>query len=211
MKYFLFIIGLFLFSSCDENKSQYICVCANITDTYPKRVKKMEYDRMIYYELRFRNGSRDSVFFPFKYSLDYESFFYIQYKKYQLECSANWLIASKTFTAAKHAAHIIAPGEYVRIFIRIFPEQLKEIHIKEDIDIQELEKMITVHYKYNPKDAILSHINTPKIEVKKYGNTKLLYGKYYAPKPEYIKKRQQKKKAKSFLYRLLNSLYVVVQ
>ena len=66
MKYIIvLILGLFLFISCDKNEPRFICVCANLVDNYPKGAKHLDYSREITYVLKFRNGSKDSIFFPF--------------------------------------------------------------------------------------------------------------------------------------------------
>lgn len=66
MKYIvIFILGLLLFISCDKNEPRFICVCANLVDNYPKGAKHLDYSREITYVLKFRNGSKDSIFFPF--------------------------------------------------------------------------------------------------------------------------------------------------
>lgn len=66
MKYIvIFILGLLLFISCDKNEPRFICVCANLVDNYPKGAKHLDYSREITYVLKFRNGSKDSIFSRF--------------------------------------------------------------------------------------------------------------------------------------------------
>ena len=193
MKYIvIFILGLLLFVSCDKNEPRFICVCANLVDNYPKGAKHLDYSREITYVLKFRNGSKDSIFFPF-YGIygwgDTKSAFYIKYKGFKISCDAK-------FWGYQHNTHIVGPGEYTRIGINIWQDQLENLHIAKNVDIEDLEKMITVCYKYDSRDKVPNHLKAPKIEVKNYGTVELLYGRRYAPEPGWMIKRKRAKWSK---------------
>lgn len=154
--------------------------------------KHLDYSREITYILKFRNGSKDSVFFPF-FGIygwgDTKSAFYIKYKGFEARCDAK-------FWGYQHNTHIVGPGEYTRIGINLWQNQLDSLHIAKNVDIENLEKMITVCYKYDSRDKVPNHLKVPKIEVKNYGTVELLYDKRYAPEPEWKVKRKRAKWSK---------------
>ena len=152
MKYILYLLFLGVFIACDHHEEKLLCTYIGILDNYPKEVKKQNYSRELLCILMFKNVCRDSVFFPF-YGIEHGNFksaFYIKYKANMSRCPARfWGIQNNT--------HVVAVGDSVRIGIGICSKQLQELHIKNDIDIQELDKIISFHYKYNPQDAAFSH------------------------------------------------------
>ena len=108
-----------------------------------------------------------------------KSAFYIKYKGAEVRCVAK-------FWGYQHNTHIVGPGEYTRIGINLWQDQLEKLHITKNVDIENLEKMITVCYKYDSRDKVPNPLKVPKIEVKNYGTVELLYDKRYAPEPEWM-------------------------
>ena len=82
-----------------------------------------------------------SRFMEFMVGGDTKSAFYIKYKGAEVRCVAK-------FWGYQHNTHIVGPGEYTRIGINLWQEQLEKLHIAKNVDIEDLEKMITVCYKY---------------------------------------------------------------
>lgn len=173
MKYRLFILfvfGIICVCSCGYRKDRYTCVYSTIVDCRPKFPIKQDFTRRITFVLKFRNDGKDSIYFPF-YRLgrvDMKSHFYIKYKEYKTICSAS-------FCGRQDKINVMAPGDYGRIFILLYYNQLDELHIPRDVDVRNLKDMVEIHYEYNALDKSQCKLYTPKMEIKKSKEIEVVY------------------------------------
>lgn len=169
MKYRLFILfvfGIICVCSCGNRKDRFTCVFSSITDDEPFECTR----RHITCTLKFRNEGKDSIFFPF-YGLGHiytKSHFYIKCKEHETSCPA-------TFWGTQRDTHVVAPGDYTRIEIVLYEQQLDELHIRRDVDVRDLKDMITIHYKYNALDTSFCKLYTPQIEIVKGPEIEVIY------------------------------------
>lgn len=172
MKYIIYILFVICYIACNKKTIDYTCDYVEMQDNYPKIDEDLDYGREICCVLKFHNTGRDSIFLPFYRIvsfISYKSHFYIKYKNKISECPASfWGNQASTF--------VVAPGECVRIGVVIYPRELDELEIKQDVDIKDLSKMISIFYQYNPADSIYNHLKTPLIEIKQDSVLKLTYG-----------------------------------
>lgn len=170
MKYTICFIFILCSFACTHKSVDYTCEYTAIQDNYPKGAKDLYYGREICCILKFQNIGTDSIYLPFHKLgvLRYKSWFKIKYNGKTSECLANfWGYQTNTF--------VVAPGEFVRIGVVIYPDNLDELKIDQDIDIQDLSKMISIFYQYDPADSSYNHLKTPIIEIKRDSVIKLIY------------------------------------
>ena len=170
MKYVICVLFAFFCYSCNKKGVDYTCNYVEMQDNYPKLYNDLDYGREICCVLKFHNTGRDSIFLPF-YRIGvmrYKSWFYVKYKNQISKCPAS-------FWGPQVSTFVVAPDECVRIGLIISPGILSKLSIKQDVDIKDLSKMISIHYRYAPTDSAFNHLKTPLLEIKRDSIIKLTY------------------------------------
>lgn len=163
-----------LFVTSCQHESGVKCTLVSILDSYPKGVEKLKYFRDLCCILMLKNNSRDSLYIPFYGPGHYvKSSFYLIIDNDTMDCPASfWGIQNNT--------HIVAPHDSVRIGVNIYFSTIEKIGKGKKVELPWLRNKIKIIYRAEAEDKSDKYL-TPKINVEKAKNIKLIYGAHEVP------------------------------